>query len=328
MNQTVRQSSVARQQEQIQSNVAKIEEAKRPSALDIMASRLNVSPVGLKKTLIATAFTVNLGQGRTRVATDEEFMSLVIVANIYNLNPLIKEMYAFPAKGGGIVPIVSIDGWIKIANDHPQMDGFDFQDIPDEKGRLAAVETTIYRKDRNRPIKVVEYLDECRQNTDPWKNMPARMLRHKSFIQCARYAFGLSGIYSDDDAVAGEIELLSDTQIVGMPMRQARQIQHDGKPTEVDEAIARALDEGVDPKTGEVMTGRPDGKYGDQFDGSNNDDRIADGLERLTKAELAIDVNRVEGELNMVADELTDDQAGQVRAAIADARQRLGSQVK
>ncbi|WP_208431614.1 recombinase RecT, partial [Bartonella doshiae] len=42
---------------------------------------------------------------------------------------------------------------------------------------------------------------ECAQdNSDPWKKYPARMLRHKATIQCARYAFGFSGIYEEDEA--------------------------------------------------------------------------------------------------------------------------------
>ena len=56
-------------------------------------------------------------------ATESELLALVVVANEYGLNPFLKEIYAFPAKGGGIVPVVSIDGWLRMVNDHPQMDG-------------------------------------------------------------------------------------------------------------------------------------------------------------------------------------------------------------
>ena len=50
-------------------------------------------------------------------------------------------------------------------------------------------------------------MDECQgpttdryQNPTPWGRWPARMLRHKATIQCARYAFGLSGIVDPDEA--------------------------------------------------------------------------------------------------------------------------------
>ena len=43
-------------------------------------------------------------------------------------------------------------------------------------------------------------MNECRRNTDPWKQWPSRMLRHKATIQAARYAFGFSGIVDQDEA--------------------------------------------------------------------------------------------------------------------------------
>ena len=58
----------------------------------------------------------------------------------------------------------------------------------------------IYRKDRSRPVKVTEFMDECKRGTGPWQSHPRRMLRHKAMIQCARLAFGYAGIYDRDEA--------------------------------------------------------------------------------------------------------------------------------
>lgn len=155
-----------------------------------MAGRFNVEPDKLLGTLKNTVF---------KGASNDELLALVVVANEYGLNPLTKEIYAFPAKGGGIVPVVSVDGWNNVANSHPQMDGMEFEFEHDDQGKLVSCTCIIWRKDRNRPIKVTEYLSECRRSTDPWK-MEHRMLRHKALIQCARVAFGFSGVYDEDDA--------------------------------------------------------------------------------------------------------------------------------
>jgi phage recombination protein Bet len=163
---------------------------KKASALALMASRVQVEPAKLLQTLKATVF---------KGATDDELLALVVVANTYGLNPLLKELYAFPAKGGGIVPVVSVDGWVSMVNDHPQMDGMEFEHHHDQAGKLESVTCRIYRKDRSKPIEVREYLAECRRNTDPWK-MEHRMLRHKALMQCARYAFGFSGVTDEDEA--------------------------------------------------------------------------------------------------------------------------------
>jgi len=161
----------------------------KQGALALMASRISVDPAKLLNTLKATVF---------KGATDEELLALVVVANSYNLNPLLKEMYAFPAKGGGIVPVVSVDGWINLANSHPQMDGMDF-DWDERDGKLYSCTCTIHRKDRSHPIRVTEYLSECKRGSEPWK-MEHRMLRHKALIQAVRVAFGFSGIYDEDEA--------------------------------------------------------------------------------------------------------------------------------
>lgn len=138
-------------------------------------------------TLKATAFK---GQ-----VSDAQMTALMVVANQYGLNPWTREIYAFPDQNNGIVPVVGVDGWSRIINQHDQFDGMDFEQ-DDE-----SCTCVIYRKDRGHPIKVTEYMSECkRENSKPWKSHPRRMLRHKAMIQCARLAFGYVGIYDQDEA--------------------------------------------------------------------------------------------------------------------------------
>jgi len=163
-----------------------------------LAAKLGMGEVGqeLISTLKATAFKGD--------ATDAQFTALMIVANQYGLNPWTREIYAFPDKQNGIVPVVGVDGWSRIINDHPQFDGLEF--TQDEESCTCI----IYRKDRNHPIKTTEYLSECLRPAftsksgyevkSPWQSHPKRMLRHKALIQCARLAFGYTGIYDEDEA--------------------------------------------------------------------------------------------------------------------------------
>lgn len=138
-------------------------------------------------TLKATAFK---GQ-----VSDAQMTALLVVANQYALNPWTKEIYAFPDKNNGIVPVVGVDGWSRIINSHPQFDGIEFEQNDE------SCTCIIYRKDRNRPIKVTEWMAECKRNgMGPWQSHPRRMLRHKAMIQCARLAFGYGGIYDQDEA--------------------------------------------------------------------------------------------------------------------------------
>jgi phage recombination protein Bet len=127
--------------------------------------------------------------------SDAQMTALLVVAQQYGLNPWTKEIYAFPDRNNGIVPVVGVDGWARIINEHPQFDGMEFAVTPDE------ATCTMYRKDRGHPIRVTEYMAECkRDGVGPWKSHPLRMLRHKSMIQCARLAFGFVGIVDQDEA--------------------------------------------------------------------------------------------------------------------------------
>jgi len=175
--------------------------------LEKFADRYSVDASKLMGTLKATCF-----KAKDRPATDEEMMALLIVADQYGLNPFTKEIFAFPDKQNGIVPVVGVDGWSRIINDHKALNGFEFR-YADELTTPADgqecpkwCEVVIYRKDREHPTVVREYLDEVYRKPfkagmkGPWQTHTKRFLRHKTLIQGARLAFGFSGIYDEDEA--------------------------------------------------------------------------------------------------------------------------------
>jgi phage recombination protein Bet len=171
----------------------------------------NVDPVELKNTLIATAF--NNGD---KEISDAQMASLLIVAGQYKLNPWTKEIYAFPDKNKGIIPVVGVDGWSRIINSSDNFDGMEFRYSENmlqmDGAKVPApewIECVIYRSDRKFPTVVREYLTECYRAPfkgkygdviGPWQSHPSRFLRHKATIQCARLAFGFVGIYDQDEA--------------------------------------------------------------------------------------------------------------------------------
>lgn len=196
-----------------QTQTATITEAPRRSLLIDMATRYGMEPKTFADTLRATVIPTN--------TTNEEFAAFLMVAKEYNLNPLLKEIYAFPKRGGGIQPIVSIDGWCNLVNSHSKLNGIEFDDHLDKDGKVTAITARIWRKDREKPIVVTEYMVECTRATDTWKQYPRRMLRHKALIQCARYAFGFAGIVDPDEAERMGVDV--------SPMRNAPRVS-DGPP--------------------------------------------------------------------------------------------------
>lgn len=168
--------------------------------------------------LKATAFKGQVG--------DAQMAALLIVAQQYGLNPWTKEIYAFPDLNNGIVPVVGVDGWSRIINSHPQFDGMDFEQ---EEESCTCI---IYRKDRCHPVRVTEYMAECRRDgVGPWKSHPRRMLRHKAMIQCARLAFGFVGIYEQDEA----------ERIVDATFTDVRETKHTKTVAQPEDSEARNL---------------------------------------------------------------------------------------
>ena len=162
------------------------------SVIATMANDYGMVPDTFEATLRATVVPRN--------CTREEFVVFALVAKKYGLNPLLREIYAIPKKGGGIQPVVAVDGWYHLANDHPQYDGIEFEDLFDDNNKFTGVTCRVWRKDRSRPTVVTEWLSECRMNTEPWQKWERRMTRHKAGIQGIRVALGFSGIVDPDEA--------------------------------------------------------------------------------------------------------------------------------
>lgn len=248
------------------------------------AERYGVDSDKLLHTLRLTAFR----QQGDIVVSNEEMMSLLVVADQYKLNPFTREIFAFFDRQKGIIPIVSVDGWSRIINSHDQYDGIEFryseeiETMPDGKPCPAWCEAVIYHKDRSRPTVVREYLDEVYigkrgspPKIGPWQTHTKRFLRHKTLIQGARVAFGFSGIYDEDEA-----HRIADT-IVGETVREAatgggvnasdlqeqlrQRAERNAEPVDAeftDKAGAGASDTQGDPPAGD---GAPvDGEMGPQ----------------------------------------------------------------
>jgi len=198
-----------------------VEKSDAPARVPVLyqrfGGRYGVEPAKVGAILKATAFKTKDGP-----PSNEQMAALLIVADQHGLNPFTKEIFAFPDKANGIVPVVGIDGWNRIANEHPQFDGEEIEVAPrdewlqiDEDAKPAPpwITVRVHRKDRAHATEHTEYLDECYRPPfegkgkngaykicGPWQSHTKRMLEHKARIQARRIAFGFSGIYDEDEA--------------------------------------------------------------------------------------------------------------------------------
>nr|WP_323133298.1 phage recombination protein Bet [Marinobacter sp. F3R08] len=250
-----------------------------------MAGKFGVDAEKFMVTLKSTAFKQRDGSA----PTNEQMMALMVVADQYGLNPFTKEIYAFPDKHNGIVPVVGVDGWSRIINQHPQFDGVEFRysdNMVQMQGAYSSapewIEAVMYRKDRTRPIVVREYLDECYKaasnRSGPWQSHPKRFLRHKAFIQGGRIGFGFVGIYDQDEAeniVGNTID--NDTGQVVQMKTQRRVVEMDDEKYKrfIETLIQRGKAEGCWPSINQLLEER--------F--QHNPARLQEAKQRISDAE-------------------------------------------
>lgn len=306
-HQNENQSIERSQQRAISARQAEDSGSRRPrNALEAMAQRLEVTPGGLKDTLMNTVFK--------GCNSDAEFMMLVLVSNELDLNPMKKEIYAFPVKSGGIMPMVSIDGWIRIMNRHPQFDGIEFEyTLADDGKAVEAIESIIYCKDRKHPVKTIEFMSECVRPTDPWRTAPRRMLRHRALIQGVRIAFGITGAIAegDEEAIEGNFR---EVEAKTLPSRGSL-------AEELDDEIP-SFEQAHDPTTGEVY--ETDNRGMSEVDEDtarqlDDGDGTYDPVDNPTAAEGPDDSQR--GDAHTGAEEMEPAYLGKVR----DLRTKLGA---
>ena len=201
-------------------------ESSKKSVMAALAAKLEIDPAKLMAVLKKTAFK--------ECRNDEEFMAMCMVANKYGLDPITREIYAFPnKKTGAVVPVVGYDGWQRLANTNPLYDGVEFEEAPDG----AWCKCRIWRKDRKHPTEITEWLEECVMDTSPWKKYPRRMLRNKAFNQCARASFNLSGFYDPDEAL--RIQKCQEEDLAKQIAAQPKPTQLGVKRKSVSELLAK-----------------------------------------------------------------------------------------
>lgn len=131
--------------------------------------------------------------------TNAEFALFAEMCRATGLNPALKEIWAIKA-GGRLQLMTGINGFLKIANAHPQFDGMEVTLEWDGK-QLVSSTVKVYRKDRRFPSVATAYLAEYGKGTPIWKTMPSIMLSKCAKSLALREAFvnELGGLYTQEE---------------------------------------------------------------------------------------------------------------------------------
>lgn len=169
--------------------------AKKPGLIQVFGEKYNVEPALVKETLLKGAFK--------GVKADHELISLLVIANSYDLNPFLKEMGGF-AKDGVVYPMIFKDGWIRVLLRQKSYKGKVYRESETLKQMEGSkpcpewVECEIRFNDGRDPEVARVRLIEWFRSTPTWKSMPYQMLKGKAMKEAVREAYGIN-LYDEDD---------------------------------------------------------------------------------------------------------------------------------
>lgn len=134
--------------------------------------------------------------------TEPEFLLFAEMCRATGLNPATKEIWAIKA-GGRLQLMTGINGFLRIANSHPQFDGMEVSFEWDGKA-LVSCTVKVHRKDRKFPSIATAYWSEYSKPSPVWKQMPTVMLSKCAKSLAIREAFiqELGGLYTAEEMPA------------------------------------------------------------------------------------------------------------------------------
>jgi len=157
-------------------------------------------------------------------ATDDELKMFCHLAQTYGLDPFAKEIW-FIKRGGAPTIMTSRDGYLKIANGHPQFRGMAsdavyagdaFERTPegvrhvyaplDKRGGLQGAYALVYRADRTIPIYVFAPFKDYNSGQSTWQKYPHAMIVKVAESMALKRAFSLSGLVSREEMDAAQDE--------------------------------------------------------------------------------------------------------------------------
>ncbi len=132
-----------------------------------------------------------------RDATNDEFALLYHIANKYNLDPLVKEIWCIKRSPSSPALIMtSRDGYLKIAHASGKLDGL--QSGADIQKDIAWCE--VWRKDMTHSFRSEIRISEYKQTGNPvWAKYPSAMAIKVAEVFTLKRAFSISGMLTEDE---------------------------------------------------------------------------------------------------------------------------------
>ena len=155
-------------------------------------------------------------------ATRDELSMFLHLAREYGLDPFAKEIW-FIKRGGTPTIMTSRDGYLKVANQHPQMRGLEsdvvyegdtFRKVgqgvehsysTNKRTVIVGAYALVYRRDRDLPVYFfAPFKDYFAGGSPTWRQYPHAMIVKVAESMALKRAFSLSGLVTQEEMDAGQ----------------------------------------------------------------------------------------------------------------------------
>jgi len=175
-------------------------------------------------------------------STNEEFQEFIYLANQYNLDPLKKEIY-FIKYATGKKPSIftSRDGYLKIAQSHPNFDGMEGDAVyvgdkltkrndgsflleygdahmEFDKTQLRGAYCNVFRKDISKSVSIFVSFKDYNKGRDIWLSYPNAMILKVAESMALKRAFAISGIGTSEELGHEEEEVNLSKELLKEPI--------------------------------------------------------------------------------------------------------------
>jgi phage recombination protein Bet len=132
-------------------------------------------------------------------ANESEFRLFLYIAQRYNLDPLVKQIWLIKYGSAPAAIFTSRDGFLSIGHRSGQFDGMETQAVKDDNGKITGAICRVWRRDMSHPFTVEVSRAEYDTGKGNWQKMPETMIKKVAESQCLRRAFDISGLYDPSE---------------------------------------------------------------------------------------------------------------------------------
>lgn len=152
-------------------------------------------------------------------ASDDELALFLHLSQTYGLDPFAKEIFFMKYGNQAATIITGRDGYLKIANGRPEMDGIQSDSVckndaltkksdgtidhtygTPERGPVIGAYALVFRKDRSRAAYFYAPMAEYNASSNPtWKKYPTAMIIKVAEACALKRAFSISGLVTQEE---------------------------------------------------------------------------------------------------------------------------------